>query len=102
MLRLFGDEFTAAAPLLRILAIGQFINSAMGSAANLLLMTGHERDFRNACIASAIVSIAGGYFAIARLGEMGAAWVSCGTLILINVLAGIMVYRRLGFMSAGL
>jgi hypothetical protein len=33
----------------RILAIGQFFSSAMGSVSNLLLMTGHERDFRNIC-----------------------------------------------------
>ena len=102
VLRLFGSEFTAAGPLLRILAIGQFFSSAMGSVSNLLLMTGHERDFRNICLVGSTLSVVGSFIAIGRFGEMGAAWVSCGTLILINVLAGLMVRRRLGFRSAGL
>lgn len=102
VLRLFGAEFPAAAPLLRILAIGQFVSSATGSVANLLLMTGHERDFRNICLAGAVISVAGGYAAIERFGEPGAAWVTTGTLILVNVLGAVMVRRRLGFRSAGL
>ena len=102
VLRLFGDEFSAAAPLLRILAIGQFFSSATGSVANLLLMTGHERDYRNICVAGSVISVAGGYLAIGRFGETGAAWVTCGTLILVNALAAIQVRRRLGFRSAGL
>jgi len=102
VLRLFGSEFTAAGPLLRILAIGQFFSSAMGSVSNLLLMTGHERDFRNICLVGSTLSVVGSYVAIGRFGEMGAAWISCGTLILINVLAGLMVRHRLGFRSAGL
>ena len=102
VLRLFGAEFTAAAPLLRILAVGQFINAAMGAVANLLFMTGHERDFRNICIACAVVSTVGGYAAIGRFGEMGAASVGCATSILVNVLSAVMVRRRLGFRSVGL
>jgi O-antigen/teichoic acid export membrane protein len=102
VLRLFGSEFAAAGPLLRILAIGQFFSSATGSVANLLLMTGHERDFRNICIAGSIASVVGGYVAIGRFGEVGAAWITCGTLILVNALAAWVVRRRLGFRSAGL
>ncbi len=102
VLRLFGGEFVAAGPLLRILAIGQFFNSATGSVGILLLMTGHERDYRNICIAGSIVSIVGGYVAIGAHGETGAAWISCGTLILVNALAAMAVRKRLGFRSAGL
>jgi O-antigen/teichoic acid export membrane protein len=102
VLRLFGAEFSAAGPLLRILAIGQFFSSATGSVANLLLMTGHERDYRDICVAGSVISIVGGYLAIERFGEAGAAWVTCGTLILVNALAALQVRRRLGFRSAGL
>jgi hypothetical protein len=48
------------------------------------------------------MSLVGGYFVTVRFGEAGAAWISCGTLILVNALAAIAVRKRLGFRSAGL
>lgn len=43
ILGLFGPEFTAAATPLVILALGQFVNLAMGPIGGVLIMTHHER-----------------------------------------------------------
>lgn len=43
LMGLFGEEYKVAAPLLQILAIGQFINVITGSVGYLLNMTGHEK-----------------------------------------------------------
>ncbi len=42
LLGLFGPEFVAAAPALRILALGQFGNVLTGPAGSILVMTGRE------------------------------------------------------------
>jgi O-antigen/teichoic acid export membrane protein len=64
VLGLFGPEFVAAAPALRILALGQLINVLAGPVGTVMLMTGEEQ-------VSLIVSIV----ALAALGLL------CATLI---------------------
>lgn len=94
---LFGHEFVAGAQLLRILAVGQFISTACGSVANLLMMTGHERDFRNICLSVSAVGVVAGAFVVARYGAIGAALLTAGMLITVNLLAARASKRRLGF-----
>jgi len=43
IMTLFGHDFSNGANLLRVLAIGQFINVITGSIGYLLIMTGHEK-----------------------------------------------------------
>lgn len=43
LLGLIGAEFTAAAPMLRIIVVGQIIYTITGPAGLVLAMTGHER-----------------------------------------------------------
>ncbi len=101
ILTLFGSDFAPGAELLQILATGQFVNTVTGSVANLLLMTGHERDYRNICLLGAALGVAAGVLAIPWFGAIGAAWVTAGTLVLINLLAAAVVNRRLGFTGIG-
>jgi O-antigen/teichoic acid export membrane protein len=49
----FGSDFVAGAAALTILSIGQFVNVIAGSVGILLVMSGHERDYRNVQIVSA-------------------------------------------------
>ena len=43
VMSLYGYEFISGAPILIVLAIGQFVNVASGSVAYLLIMTGNEK-----------------------------------------------------------
>ena len=47
---IFGKGFIGGIWLLRILAIGQFINAVTGSVGYILTMSGHEKDIRNIAI----------------------------------------------------
>jgi O-antigen/teichoic acid export membrane protein len=94
---LFGDEFVAGAPLLRILAIGQFINVATGSVGYLLMMTGHEKDMRNSLLVVAPCSILLSLWLIPLYGAVGAAVATALAIAGQNLLAVFWVRRRLGF-----
>jgi O-antigen/teichoic acid export membrane protein len=94
---LFGDEFVAGAPLLRILAIGQFINVATGSVGYLLMMTGHEKDMRNSLLVVAPCSILLSLWLIPVYGAVGAAVATALAIAGQNLLAVFWVRRRLGF-----
>jgi O-antigen/teichoic acid export membrane protein len=97
VLALFGDEFRSSANLLRVLAIGYLVNTSTGSVANLLMMTGHERDYRNICIVGAALNAIIASVAIWQYGALGAALATAATLIVISLGAAVVSRRRLGF-----
>lgn len=97
ILSLFGSEFRANGNLLRVLAIGYLVNTSTGSVANLLLMTGHERSYRNICLVGAAVSAVVAALAIWRYGAIGAAWATTATLIIVSLGAAAIARRKLGF-----
>jgi O-antigen/teichoic acid export membrane protein len=67
VLVLFGPGFESAATVLRILAVGQLVNSATGLSSELLVMVGRER--------SELVVTAGAALGVGVLGlVLGAAW----------------------------
>lgn len=94
---LFGKEYTSAAPLLQILAVGQFINVITGSVGYLLNMTGHERDMRNVVLFSGPLAIALAFGLTSQFGLMGAAYATAISVATQNLLAVWMVKKRLGF-----
>jgi O-antigen/teichoic acid export membrane protein len=94
---LFGVEFSVAGPLLRILAVGQFFNAICGPVGTLLIMTGNERDVRDA-------SLIAGVFAITVIWALtlyfGASGNAIGTALAVagqNFLIVYYVRKRLGF-----
>jgi O-antigen/teichoic acid export membrane protein len=102
VLSLFGSEFSGAANVLRVLAVGQFISISCGSVANLLLMTGHERDLRNVSIAATLLHLVASILAIPEFGAIGAAIATMVALAFLNLGSACMVRVRLGFWSIGL
>lgn len=96
ILSIFGAQFSQAAWLLRVLIVGQFINAATGSVGYLLVMSGHERSFRNATALSAIVGVGLCFLLIPTFGTLGAAVVTAVVVALSNIFAAIQVYYRLG------
>src|SRR5688572_21812701 len=70
----FRREFDAAgSSAFQILSIGQFINVATGSVGVLLVMSGHEREYRNVQILAACVALALSFALIPSHGAVGAA-----------------------------
>lgn len=53
----FGKDFIQAANILRILALGQFVNAITGAVGYVLQMTGHEIYLRNSMILSFMLLI---------------------------------------------
>jgi O-antigen/teichoic acid export membrane protein len=97
IMRLFGNDFASGANLLRVLAVGQFINVVTGSVGFLLSMTGHERDLRNITMLSGSIALVLAWVLTSNFGVMGAA---TGTAIAVatqNLVAVYYVKKRLGF-----
>ena len=91
----FGSDFAAGAACLQILSIGQFVNVATGSVGALLVMSGHERDYRNGQIAAACIVLLLNYALIRSHGAVGAAIAAASALVVQNILFGYLVWARL-------
>jgi O-antigen/teichoic acid export membrane protein len=95
VMSVFGSEFTDGATTLQVLAIGQFVNVIMGSVGVLLVMSGHEREYRNVQLVAAGVVVALNYLLIPSQGAVGAAVGAASALIVQNILFGYFVWARL-------
>lgn len=96
LLGFFGREFIAGAPVLMVLAVGQFVNVVTGSAGQVLIMAGHERDMRNASFLAAAVTIAGLVALVPKWGALGAAMATAGGVVTQKLVATMLVHKRLG------
>lgn len=97
IMRLFGPEFSEGANLLRILAVGQFVNAATGSVGYLLMMSGHERDMRNVALGVGPLAVVLALLLTPRFGATGAATATAIAVATQNLVAVYLVKRRLGF-----
>ncbi len=97
IMSIFGPEYAAGAVLLRIMAIGQFVNLLTGSVGELLPMTGHERDYRNVVLLTGPFSIISAAVLTYYFGAVGAALATAVSVATQNLLAVRMVKKRLGF-----
>ena len=85
ILQLFGNEFVGGSWVLRILAIGQLVNVAVGSVGLLLMMTGNERVVRNNTVFAVTVNLIGNFCLVPILGALGAALSTAFALIVQNL-----------------
>lgn len=99
ILGLFGEQFTQGAVVLMILAAGQFVNAATGSVGYLLMMTGNEQLMRDNLIFCAFSGIILSLILIPQYGVIGAAMSAATILSVQNVIAMVMVWRKLGIMT---
>jgi O-antigen/teichoic acid export membrane protein len=95
-LTLFGPEFVQAEAALRILALGQIVNAAMGPVNLLLIMTGHERDAARGVAAGLAINVILAIVLIPMAGIVGAAIAVTVSMITWNLIAARYVHRRLG------
>lgn len=85
LLGLFGPGFTEGADVLRVLAVGQFVNAATGPVGFALLMTGRERAFAATTAAVAVATVTGSLLAIPAFGVVGAALVTAASVATLNL-----------------
>jgi O-antigen/teichoic acid export membrane protein len=94
----FGSDFAGGGPALQFLSIGQFVNVATGSVGVLLVMSGHEKAYRNIQIVAACIVVGLSYALIPTYGAAGAAIGAAAALIVQNVLFGYSVWAKLGIL----
>lgn len=96
VLQMVGREFTGAANVLRILAIGQLLSIGCGSVGHLLNMTGNEVLSRNIAWSSNIVGLAMIAVATPLAGIVGVAIGVAMAMGFRKLLGVYFVWRRLG------
>ena len=99
LLWLFGAEFTAAYPVLLILATGLLARASTGGAEDALKMLGHERAEFGAKAASVVVNVALNFGLIPHFGIIGAATATGASMIVYSVMLEVLMRRRVGMSS---
>jgi len=97
LLGFFGAGFTTGAPMLIVLALGQFINVLTGSVTLLLMMSGHERDMRNIQFSVGIFCVVLTFILVKTNGVFGAALATAICVATQNLICVGVVKKRLGF-----
>ena len=95
ILALFGRDFVAGAPALRILMAGQLLAAAAGSQLHLMNMTGHEPTAARLLVASAAANAVIAVAVVSPLGSTGAAVAAVVALIGWNAAMAIANWRYL-------
>jgi len=95
ILSLFGETFSAAGLALRIVLVGQLVNGSIGSVGFVLIMTGHERLAATIVAVVAPCSLTFLVVVISIFGLEGAAIARAATLIGLNIINAIYVWKRL-------
>jgi O-antigen/teichoic acid export membrane protein len=93
VLSLFGQEFVKGTTALVLLACGQIINTATGSANTVLLMSGQSRMVMTNTILMGMVLVAMTAALIPFWGIDGAAIGASVTFILTNIIRNVQVWR---------
>ncbi len=96
LLALFDPGFTDTFVSLMILAIAECLTCFTGTAASLLIMTGHEWVARRIEAAVAVVLILAAAVLVPAYGILGAAGATLATSIFRNTTLAVLVWRRLG------
>ena len=82
-----------------ILATGQFVNVVTGSVVYLLMMSGNERLMRNNLLFCLSIGLLINPWLISSYGIIGGAIGATFILSIQNIIAVILVYRKLGILT---
>jgi O-antigen/teichoic acid export membrane protein len=86
VLRLFGAEFAAAAPVLRWVSVGTWLGAALGIAGYVLNMAGKPQVNLLNGILTAVLNLGLFFWLIPHFGMLGAAWTYAGVNVGIALL----------------
>ncbi|MCM2257891.1 MAG: oligosaccharide flippase family protein [Vicinamibacteria bacterium] len=98
VLALFGVEFEAGAPLLRVLALGYALNPLTGSVGMLLTMSGHERDLMRVSLAAGVLHAALLVVLVPVSGALGAATATAVAVAAVQLGAVAAAHRRVSIL----
>jgi O-antigen/teichoic acid export membrane protein len=96
ILGVFGPEYLATAPVMRLLLVSQIFNSLMGPVAMVLTMTDHQRQYLLIIAVSAAVNVGINLVLIPAWGATGAAAAHLVTTVLRNVWMSLLIMSSLG------
>ena len=85
ILMMIDESYPSQYLVLIVLALGQLVNVITGNIGLLLSMTGHEKIQKNILLCALFISLILGYFLIPSYGPLGAAIMTTGTVIIVNV-----------------
>ena len=98
ILSVFGAQFEAGAPVLIVLAIGQFVNAATGPVGYLLNMSGFHRIEGRIAVAGAVMTVGLCFALIPAWGLLGAAAANAIATAACNLLRVYFAKSRLGIL----
>ena len=93
---IYGEFYAQGAMVLAILSLGQLINVWAGSCGITLMMTGNQASRMGIAVASALLAIGGGMWAVQSHGMLGVAITSAFTMICQNVAMVLFVKNKVG------
>jgi O-antigen/teichoic acid export membrane protein len=96
ILDFFGPDFAAGAGVLRVLAASQILGVLSGPCGWILTMTGHPRFNLLNMLLTLGISLGLDFLLVPRYGAMGAAIGGAASIVVVNALRVIQVYRLLG------
>lgn len=85
ILMMIDESYPSQYLVLIILVVGQLVNVITGNIGLLLSMTGHEKIQKNILLCALSISLILGYFLIPSYGPLGAAIMTTGTVIIVNI-----------------
>ena len=101
ILGFFGHSFTAAFPVMMVLASANFVSATVGILAGFLLtLTGHERQAAMAVVGSAALNFTLSLLATRTFGAIGTASATALTAVLRSGVLAFYCWRLLGIMPA--
>ncbi len=95
LLSLFGEAYAQASWLLIILAIAQLANALTGPVGQMLVMSGHNRQFRNCMLAGAAITLLLNIALIPAYSAIGAAIATLLGITAYNLLLLYQVHKKL-------
>ena len=101
-LRVFGPEFLAGQTALFVLMGSQLVNAFTGATAQLLIMTGYDRDTAIGVSISAAVNVVLNAVMIPQYGLNGAAIATATSTVLWNVILVGFTYKRFKVISTAI
>ncbi|HVQ12814.1 MAG TPA: polysaccharide biosynthesis C-terminal domain-containing protein, partial [Vicinamibacterales bacterium] len=93
---LYGTKYSDAALLLSLVALGEYVNVALGLNGLTLRVLSDVKYSVTVNVVSAVVAIVANIILVPRLGALGAACATCGTMLFHCVLKQIGLARATG------
>lgn len=95
----FTDRYAEAALILGVLALGRWLQVALGAAAVTLTMAGHQQGVMVITVLTSVATIAADVAVAPAFGALGVAVVTAGSLGISSALLAWLLWRRRGIRS---